>query len=314
MIVVRGTELWRGHLRSGPVLTLGNFDGVHRGHRSLLETTRAMADERETQGAVLTFDPAPRDVLRPDNGIARIQSLERKLAHLERAGVDAVIVQPFDRALAALDPDTFAQRLRRDLGVAAIAVGHDFRFGHKRAGGPETLRDILQIEVREVEPLTDDEGPISSSRIREAIAAGDIERAAVWLGRPHELAGRVVTGDRRGRQLGFPTANIWPQGGMLPPNGVYAVRSGRYHGVANLGHRPTFRAAALEPNAPRLEVHLLDYAEGRELYGDEMVIEFISRLRDEQSFPSIDALITQIGRDAARARAQFGLPSPSTDS
>ena len=207
MIVVRGIERWP-YAPKGLVCTLGNFDGVHRGHTALVRATRALAAEHHTMSAVITFDPAPRDVLRPGNGIPRIQSLDRKLLHLERAGIDATIVEPFDAALAALSPEAFAQRLSEKLGIVAAAVGHDFRFGHKRMGTPETLRQVLGIEVREIEALNDDGGPISSSRVREALSTGDVARATRLLGRPHELVGRVIPGDQRGRTLGFPTANL----------------------------------------------------------------------------------------------------------
>jgi riboflavin kinase/FMN adenylyltransferase len=299
--VSRGTQQWR---ERGCALTLGNFDGVHRGHRALLEVTCELAREHAVPCAVLTFDPAPRDVLRPHNAIPRIQSLERKLVHLERAGVDGVIVQPFDLELAALPAQQFAERLRDHLGVRAIAVGHDFRFGHKRSGGVDTLREVLGIPVREVAALRDEEGPISSSRIREALGRGEVARAAQLLGRPHELVGQVTPGDRRGRTIGFPTANLWPQGGLVPPNGVYAVRVrgplGARDGVANLGTRPTFTGEGQTDPQSRLEIHLLDF-EG-DLYGQELIVELIDRLREEQRFPSVDALVAQIRLDVERAR------------
>jgi riboflavin kinase/FMN adenylyltransferase len=300
VIILRGTEQWR---ERGCALTLGNFDGVHRGHRALIDVTRELAQAHSVPSAVLTFDPAPRDVLRPHNGIPRLQSLERKLVHLERTGVDAVIVQPFDLALAALSPQQFAERLREHLRVRAIAVGHDFRFGHKRAGGADTLREVLEIPVREVAALRDDEGPISSSRIREALGRGEVAKAAQLLGRPHELVGQVVQGDQRGRTIGFPTANLWPQGGLVPPNGVYAVRVRGHDAVANLGTRPTFTRAPGEGQTDpqsRLEVHLLDF-EG-DLYGQELVVELIDRLREERRFPSLDALVAQIRLDVEAAR------------
>lgn len=315
MIVVRGTEHWRDQaaqaaLQGGPVLTAGNFDGVHRGHQALIAETRALARELSAPSAVLTFDPAPRDVLRPENGIPRIQSLERKLEHLARTGIDAVVVQPFDLALAGLDAASFARRLRDHLGVVAMVVGHDFRFGRGRQGGADTLRSELSIPVRELEALVDEHGPISSSRVREALKEGRVADAARLLGHPHELVGRVTRGDQRGRLIGFPTANLSPSeggglGGLLPPNGVYAVRvrgiSGEQPlpGVANLGTRPTF-----EGQGQRLEVHLLDF-EG-DLYDREMVVELIERLRPEQRFPSVDALIAQIRQDAEEARSVLG--------
>ncbi|MCA9489057.1 MAG: adenylyltransferase/cytidyltransferase family protein, partial [Myxococcales bacterium] len=199
-----GTE--PGALR-GAVVTIGNFDGVHLGHQALLSEARRLASLRGVPAVALTFDPAPRDVLRPDNGIPRIQSLERKLVHLHRH-VDGVLVRRFDRATASMEPADFAREvLGQAIGVSGIVVGHDFRFGRARKGDAALLRDVLGIEVVEVEPVCDEQGPISSSRIREQLGRGDVGSAATLLGRAHELVGEVVTGDRRGRTIGFPTAN-----------------------------------------------------------------------------------------------------------
>jgi riboflavin kinase / FMN adenylyltransferase len=300
LIVVPGTERWREHGLAGPVLTIGNFDGVHRGHRALIDRTRALAAELGAPSAVLTFDPAPRDVLRPDNGVPRIQTLERKLVHLASTGVDAVVVQPFDRALASLDPTVFAQdRLGGHLRVRGLCVGHDFRFGKGRAGTVQTLRDALGVRVDEVEAIADADGPVSSSRIRQALEAGDVALAAHLLGRPHELVGTVIRGDQRGRLIGFPTANLRPGGGLVPPNGVYAVRverrGERLPGVANLGVRPTFGGTEV-----RLEVHLLDGS--WELYGEELVVGLVERIRGEQRFDGVEALVAQIRVDVEAAR------------
>lgn len=300
MIVVRGTERWRDIGLAPPVVTIGNFDGVHRGHRVLIDATLARAAALGAPTVVLTFDPAPRDVLRPNNGIPRIQSLDRKRVHLERAGVDAVVVQPFDLELAAMEPATFCSvRLAGDLQVRALVVGHDFRFGRGRSGTAAVLRDTLQVTVDEVGPLVDEHGPVSSSRIREALGRGAVAEAAVLLGRPHELVGTVIPGDRRGRTIGFPTANLIPEGGLIPPNGVYAVRvplDGRSQpGVANLGLRPTFDGQTV-----RLEVHLFDYQ--GDLYGRSLIVELVDRIREERRFDGIDALVAQIRADAEAAR------------
>ncbi len=293
-----------GALR-GRVVTIGNFDGVHLGHAHLLGATLALADGRGAGAAVLTFDPAPRDVLRPDNGVPRIQSLARKLVHLGRTGVDGVLVLPFDRATAALEPEVFAADLLGGaLGVVGLAVGHDFRFGRGRRGDAALLRRVLGVPVVEVDALTDERGPVSSSRIRQLLADGDVAGAEALLGRPHEVVGTVVTGDRRGRTIGFPTANVLPEGhGMLPPDGVYAVEvedGGRVRpGVANLGVRPTFDGVAR-----RLEVHLFDFA--GDLYGRELVVRMRHHLRSERRFTGIDALLAQIRLDAQAARDRLG--------
>lgn len=313
MKVVHGTERW-DRADGAPVATIGNFDGVHRGHRALIDATRARARAAGAPSVVLTFDPAPRDVLRPGNPIPRIQPLARKLVHLERAGVDAVVIQPFDRDLASLDADTFARRhLGEHLGVSALALGHDFRFGRGRLGDAQLLRDALGVPVDEIPALTDDHGPVSSSRIRAAIGAGDVALAGSLLGRPHEVVGPVVEGDRRGRTIGFPTANVATDGGGLcPAPGVYAVIAdvaggsqpgvvvgGPHPGVANLGVRPTFDGHGL-----RLEVHLLDFT--GDLYGVTLTVAFVARIRDEQRFDGIDALVAQIHRDVAAARRCLG--------
>ena len=301
MIVVRGTPAWRDAGLAGPVLTLGNFDGVHRGHRTLLDKARAVATEIGAPAAALTFDPAPRDVLRPDNGIPRIQSMSRKLAHLAAAGLDAVVVQPFDLELASLEPEVFARRiLVADLGVVALVVGHDFRFGHRRAGTADDLRAI-GVPVHVLPPLTDGDGVVSSSRIRDLLRAGDVAGAARLLGHDHEVEGTVVEGERRGRTLGFPTANVEVDGGLLPADGVYAVRVDGRIGVANLGTRPTFAGVAR-----RLEVHLLDY-EG-DLYGQRLVVSFVAHIRGEKRFESLSALREAIAADASAARRIVSSP------
>ncbi len=304
MVVVRDVAEAADAGLVGSVVTIGNFDGVHLGHRALLERARALASERGTRAVVLTFDPAPRDVLRPGNGVPRIQSLDRKLHHLGRLA-DGVVVHPFDATIAAMEPADFATRALRDgLGAAAVVVGHDFRFGRQRKGDAALLREVLGIEVEALGPVSDEVGPISSSRIREALGRGDVATAARLLGRPHELLGEVVEGDRRGRLLGFPTANLWPEGGLVPPNGVYAVRveleedRPAVPGVANLGTRPTFDGVGA-----RLEVHLLDFS--GDLYGRRLVVQLVDRLRDERRFASIDELKAQIERDAATARERL---------
>jgi len=296
--VTRGTEHYVVHGK-GPVLTIGNFDGVHRGHRKLIEATRALAAELGAPSAILTFDPAPRDVLRPDAAVARIQPLGEKLSMLADAGIDHLIVEPFTLELAALEPDAFADRfLAERLQVSGMVLGYDFRFGRRRAGTSDDLRRALAVPIRQVEPLLDD-GPVSSSRIRTAVLDGDLALATRLLGRPHALRGVVQRGDARGRTLGFPTANLIPTGALTPPFGVYAVRcqvGGRsLDGVANWGIRPMWKL-----DQPLLEVHLLDF--DGDLYGQELVVELVARLRGEARFDSISALEAAIAADVAAAR------------
>lgn len=287
---VRGAARYRG---DGGVVTIGNFDGVHVGHRALLDRARSL-----DRGPVIayTFHPAPRDVLRPDNGVLRIQRLEDRVQTLLAAGADTVVVEAFDLAFASLTPAEFAQSVLRDqLKATGIVVGWDFRFGRGRQGSAEGLRELLEVPVEAVEAVLVDGEPASSSRIRKLIGQGQVEAAAGLLLRPHEVVGRVIHGQARGRQLGFPTANLAIETPLVPADGVYAVTVDGRPGVANLGTRPTFE------DAPRsAEVHLLDF-EG-DLYEQELRVCFHHRLRGERAFDGRDALVAQITRDIGDAR------------
>lgn len=280
------------------VLTIGNFDGVHLGHQALLR--RAAAVGGGASLTVLTFDPPPRDVLRPDNGIPRIQPLSEKIRALGDAGAAEVVVERFDAALAALPAEDFARDRVGRLRPVAVVVGFDFRFGQRRLGTADTLRAALGVPVFVEAPVSDDQGPISSSRIREAIGAGDLVLAHRLLGRPHAVHGPVTHGDGRGRTLGFPTANVDHRATLLPPPGVYVVDwhdpQGARRAVANLGARPTF-----DGEGSRLEVHLPGFS--GDLYGVEAEVRFLARLRPERRFPDLSALTEAIARDTAAAVA-----------
>jgi len=307
--IIYGTEDYVPRGSRGPVLTIGNFDGVHRGHRALIERTRAEAEALGAPAALLTFDPAPRDVLRPDNGIPRIQALPDKLASLAAAGLDEIIVEPFTMATAAMAPEHFAgEILGERLGVSAMVLGYDFRFGRRRAGDADVLRQVLDVSVHEVAAHTDEDLPVSSSRIRRAVASGDLATATRLLGRPHELCGPVQRGDARGRALGFPTANVRPQTPLAPPHGVYAVRAwvdeAWRDGVANWGIRPMW-----ELDHPLLEVHLLDH--DADLYGRRLRVAMVAHLRPEARFDGLEALKQAIARDVADARAALA-QAPAT--
>lgn len=307
MTSVGGSESYGG---GGSVVTIGNFDGVHRGHRALLAEARRVAAGGRV--CAFTFDPAPRDVLRPDNGIPRIQRLEDRVRELGSAGADEVVVEPFDLALAARPPEWFAAEiLQGRLRAAAVVVGHDFRFGRGRAGDPAGLRASLNCPVIAVDPVEFDGAVVSSSRVRELITAGQVAEAHRLLDRPHELPGRVVRGDGRGAGLGFPTANLdvaavcrGPRDiPLFPAHGVYAVRASIEGGpdvdaVANLGVRPTFGGDRVS-----LEVHLLDGAP--DLYGATLRIRLIDRLRGERRFSDREALMAQIALDGAEARVRL---------
>jgi riboflavin kinase/FMN adenylyltransferase len=283
------------------VLTIGNFDGVHLGHQSLLKRVIRTARELGHPSAVLTFDPAPRDILRPDNDIPRIQSLGDKIQTLGTLGIDQVIVEPFTRELGAMSPQWFAsEMLVTRLRTTALVLGWDFRFGRKRAGTVSDLAVWTDVPVEQVSALKNGDDVVSSSRIRTSVRAGEVETAARLLGRPHRNRGRVVKGHQRGRQIGFPTANIMIETPLQPRPAVYVVRCDIGDGqlrpaIANLGRRPTFGNSEVT-----LEVHLLDF-EG-DLYGAQVAVDYVGKVRDEEAFPSVDALMAQIARDCERAR------------
>ena len=297
----------------GAVLAIGNFDGVHLGHRAVLEAARRRAAVEGALWGALTFEPHPRELLSPESAPARLTPFALKAALIRALGADLLIVLPFDRALAALAPEAFvAEVLAARIGARAVATGVDFRFGHRRAGDVATLARAGArhgIAVEPVEPVEVEGERCSSTAVRAHLEAGRVDRAARLLGRPHEVAGLVRPGDRRGRTLGFPTANLAPRPArvQLPGAGVYAVTAriagepgGRWHpAVANLGRRPTFDGEGL-----RLEVHLLDGEHA--LYGRRLAVRFLERLREERRFASPAELVEQIARDCAAARRVLG--------
>ena len=297
--VIEGTQQLSAPLRT--VLTIGNFDGVHRGHRELIRRTIALAGELGVPSAAFTFHPAPQEVLRPDGGAPRLQTLDQRLRSFAETGLTYVVVERFTRELGALGAVEFASQILRDrVGVQGLVLGHDFRFGRGRSGNATVLAEHLSIPVQQVAAVLEEGEPISSSRIRTAVGAGEMRLAAQLLGRPHVVEGRVEHGEKRGRKIGFPTANLTALQGLLPHYGVYAVRAhvqgSSVPAVANLGTRPTF-----DGRTPSLEVHLLDF-EG-DLYGQPLALSFVERLRAEQRFASVDELVSAIGQDVAAARS-----------
>ena len=290
------------------VLTIGNFDGLHLGHRAMLERLAAKAREMKLPAAVMTFEPHPRELFTPDQAPARLTSMREKLALLESCGVDRTYVCRFDRKLAALTADQFIDDvLVRGLGVRHVIIGDDFRFGRGRSGDFAMLERAGVAKGFSCEAMhtVEVEGErVSSSAVREALAAGDLEHAARLLGRPYVIAGRVVHGGKIGRQLGYPTANIQLKRKRLALTGVFAVTvSGldKRHlpGAASLGVRPTLGQGL----KPVLEVHLFDFE--REIYGAHVTVHFLHKLRDEARFESLDLLKAQIARDVAATRAYF---------
>ena len=303
MLLLRHLERIGRRLHA-PVVTLGNFDGVHRGHQEILRRLVARARDSGADAVALTFHPHPTAVLAPDRAPRLITDWRTRMERLAATGVDVIIVQRFTRAFSEIGAEDFVRRfLVSALGVQAVVVGHRVSFGHNRAGGTETLRRLgaaCGFSVEVVGPVEADGILVSSSAVRTAIAAGDFRRARTLLGHPVAVAGRVIHGHHRGRQLGFPTANLRLSASlMLPPDGVYAVRV-RFGGpardaVANLGFNPTF-----QDRERGLEAHIFDLDE--DLYGRRIEVQFVERLRGEIKFPSVEALAQQIARDAAAAR------------
>lgn len=293
---------WEPRPPSG--VAIGVFDGVHRGHAAVIEGLVAVARGRDLQVGVLTFDPHPVEVLAPEKAPPLLTSLSRRVELLEGLGVDWVGI--LDLAdIRLMSPREFISHvLVERAGCRVVSVGDDFRFGHERAGDVGLLRSVgaeQGFEVAAVSLLGDGEGVISSTRIRHLLTAGRVTAAAALLGRPHRLSGPVIAGDSRGRRLGFPTANMVPPGRLVvPSDGIYAVRvegAARGGGVASLGVRPTFGSEGTR----LLEVNVFDF--DGDLYGAILHVDFIERLRGEERFDSVDALVAQMEIDAEMARA-----------
>lgn len=290
------------------VLTIGNFDGLHLGHRAMLERLTARGAELGLPTTVMTFEPHPRELFAPEQAPARLTSLREKLQLLDGCGVDRCFVFHFSRRLAGLPAEEFIDRiLVRGLGAKHIIIGDDFRFGKGRAGDFAMLAGAGQARGFGVEAMHTVEVKgerVSSSAVREALAAGNLEHAAALLGHPYCIAGRVIHGDKIGRRIGWPTANIQLKRKRLPLTGVFAVTvSGldKRHlpGAASLGVRPTLGQGL----RPVLEVNLFDF--DREIYGSHITVHFLHKMRDEMKFDSLDALSAQIGRDVKDIRNYF---------
>ena len=285
-------------------LTIGIFDGVHRGHQGIIRRLTDGARSTAVPAVVVTFWPHPATVLA---GV-RVRSLtipDERADLLVPLGVDVVVTHTFDAVLADTSALDFVQRLQQRLGFQHLLIGYDFALGKGREGNATRLRDIgrqLGYSLEVIPALSDESGVVSSTEIRKLVATGDVGEAAKLLGRSYALHGPVVHGDGRGRDLGFPTANIdYPAEKILPSNGVYAcwawIDGRRYQSAVNVGTRPQFHS---EASAPLVEAYLLDF--DRVIYGADLRLEFVSRLRDELKFVSVQALVEEIGRDVARTR------------
>ncbi|MCB1001564.1 MAG: bifunctional riboflavin kinase/FAD synthetase [Acidimicrobiales bacterium] len=292
------------------VLTIGAYDGVHRGHQAIIAEVRRLAESLDARSVVVTFDRHPASVVRPESAPKLLTDLDQKLELLAATGVDATVLVHFDEQQAGESPESFAERvLVGCLGAQRIVVGEDFHFGHGRTGNVSLLREIGRRRDFEVEPLellgrTDGVAePISSTAIRRAMAGGQVELATALLGRPFQARGSVVQGDQRGRLLGFPTANVEvPNVVCLPADGVYAgwylrPDGDRHPCAINLGRRPTFYEHA---DHSLLEAHLIDFS--GDLYGEHARVEFTHFLRSERKFDGIDALVGQLKQDIEHAR------------
>jgi len=308
MEIYRGSDKIGARAR-GCVMTIGNFDGLHLGHRALLDAVVTRARALGRPAAVYTFDRHPRRVLQPQTPLPRLSSSEQLEYELSRAGADLLIIEPFTPELSSLSAEEFVQSVLIDrIGPAEVIVGRDFRFGRGRSGSDETLRQQLPKTGVRVDVITQvfaAGGDVSSTRIRQLLASGSVEEVARCLGRDYEVWGRVVEGDRRGRTLGFPTANLAPDNELIPASGVYAttvrmleggIPTGPvYPSVTNVGTRPTFEAGRV-----RVEAHLLDFA--GDLYGRRIALGFHARIREERRFSGPDELKERIRQDAAEAR------------
>jgi riboflavin kinase / FMN adenylyltransferase len=288
---------------AGSVIAVGNFDGVHRGHRAVISAARARAEKLGRKAAALTFVPHPRLFLRPQDALFQLSSERDKLRLLAATGLDGAIVMKFDAALAATSAEDFIERiLVGRLGIGGAAIGFDFHFGKNRTGSPDFLAAQgarLGFAVDVVPPLEDEGRPVSSGAVRAALNQGKVVEAAELLGAPWFVSGDVIRGDKRGRDLGFPTANLRLDLACGLKLGIYAVRVGlgaqRFDGVASFGRRPMF-----DNGAPLLEVYLFDF--DGDLYGQRIDVTFIGWIRHEQTFESVEALQRAMAADAVQAR------------
>jgi riboflavin kinase/FMN adenylyltransferase len=290
-----------------PVLALGNFDGLHRGHAKIIDRVRRRAGERGGTPAAMTFDPHPARVVRPDKAPPLLMTSEQRLEALGRAGMQGVAVVRFTREMSLWDPETFVRTVLVEwLRVVEVWVGANFLFGHDRAGTFSVLRTLgsrYGFRAEKIDAVRYKDFVVSSTRIRRLVSEGRVDEAGALLGHHYFIDGTVVRGDARGREIGFPTANLDTPNELLPPAGVYATTAAiegiELPSVTNIGVRPTFGGGAM-----RVETHLLTGS--KDLYDTRMRLSFVQRLRDERAFPDVDALRAQIEADCRAARRLFG--------
>lgn len=315
MEIFRGVEELSRSFES-PVLTIGNFDGVHLGHRAILDLVISRARALGGESVLYTFEPHPRRVLQSEADLRLLETFEQKVETLEALGLDAVIAEPFDLEFARVTPEQFIEHhVHERVRPVEVYVGYDFHFGRDREGSMRLLTERgphLGFSVTVVPEVSVEGRDVNSTRIRELLAGGDVEEARALLGRPFCARGEVTVGDRRGRELGFPTANLAPETEILPGPGVYyghlrclsgpaEMRDKAIPAVTNVGYRPTFR----DGRDLVAEAHLIDF-EG-DLYGVEVDLTFEGRIRAERRFDDVEALREQIARDVVVAREHLGL-------
>ncbi len=289
-----------------PVIALGNFDGLHRGHLKIIERVKRGAAEHGGTPMAMTFDPHPPRIVRPDKAPPLLMTKAQRLEALHRAGIQCVAVVRFTRELSEWDADTFVRKALVDwLRVSEVWVGANFLFGHERTGTFSVLRGLGQsygFRADKIDPVRYKDFVVSSTRIRRLVSEGRLDEAAALLGRAYYVDGAIVEGRKRGRELGFPTANLETTNELVPPNGVYAtimtIDDVAHGGVTNIGVRPTFGETV-----PTIETHVLDYSGN--LYGHTVRLAFVQRLRDERRFEDVDALRAQIEADTRRAARLF---------
>jgi riboflavin kinase/FMN adenylyltransferase len=290
-----------------PVAALGNFDGVHRGHQKIIDRVRRQADERGGTPVVVTFDPHPPRVVRPDKAPRLLMTLDQKLEAFERAGIEGVAIVSFTEDMARWEPDLFVDAVLVDwLQVTEVWVGANFLFGRDRTGTYSMLRALgaeRGFRAEKIDPVRFKDFVVSSTRVRHLVTEGRVDEAGVLLGRHYALDGVIVHGDARGRELGYPTANLLSANELLPAYGIYAtiatVDGVMYPAVTSVGVRPT-----IGDNREMVETYLFD--QSLDLYGKTMRVAFVQRLRDERRFDSLEALVTQMGIDCVEARRVHG--------
>jgi riboflavin kinase/FMN adenylyltransferase len=291
-----------------PVLALGNFDGVHRGHAKILDRLKRVANERGATSVVMTFDPHPPRIVRPDKAPPLLMTKAQKLEAIAAAGISGTAIVRFTQGVSQWDPEMFVQRVLVDwLRVAEVWVGANFLFGRDRAGNFSTLRSLGQVygfKAEKIDPIRYKDFVVSSTRVRRLVGEGRVDEAGALLGHQYYIDGTVMHGDGRGRTIGFPTANLETENELLPPHGVYATTTTTADGIVrpsitNVGVRPTVDASG------RLVVETHVFHFDKDLYGASVRVGFVQRLRDERAFESVDALKRQIGADCDRARVLF---------